>query len=184
MRRIIIATAVLLATIAGTGPAIPQGAPQVANTNVRALDANGNPFNMGINSNQSANGYYSGVIASESLNAPTTNGTVTITQGLTYQTVFTPGATGPQELIFQNAQISGDDICFILFGQNIVSQIVPGTTTTSTNLTINGNTVTAGGASLILNPGQPYARLFPLVPGDVIFGTCTTTGDSLYVDNQ
>jgi hypothetical protein len=193
MRRIIIA-AVSLAAVAATGPAIPQGATQTANTRVMARDANGNVFYMGINSNQNANGFYSGVIASEALNAPTTSYSVAIFYGGAYQTVFTAQTVGPQSLFFQNSQDSGTDVCYILFGQNIESQIVPNTATegspsagatlTTTNITVNGNSIPAGAASFIINPGQPYDRQFPLVPGDTIFASCTTTGDSLYVAAQ
>jgi hypothetical protein len=144
MRRIIAAAAVLLASVAATGPAMAQSA---ANTREMARDANGNVFYLGIND---SNGYYTGVTASQALTAPTTSGSVQITTGLTYQTIFTPGATGPQELTFINNQDSGDDICFIIFGQNIASQITPGTTTTSTNLTINGNIVPAGADAVVM----------------------------------
>lgn len=118
-----------------------------------------------------------------SILATTTNFAVTITTGLTYQQLL-PAGQNRRSLTIQNNQISGTDICYITFGQNITGQVTAGVSNTSTNFTINGNTVPAGGASLILNPGQSYTRFYPYIPSDVIYVTCSTTGDSVYVDIQ
>lgn len=114
----------------------------------------------------------------------TLNGSVKITTGLTYQLVLASligTSTVRQSLTIQNNQSAGTDVCFLIIG---TTQVTPATTTTSTNITIAGNTVTAGQASIVLSPGQAYTRYFPYVPSDAIFGTCTTTADSLYIDTQ
>ena len=115
--------------------------------------------------------------------ATTNNYSVTITTGLTYQLLL-PAGQNRRSLTIENNQISGTDVCYLIFGQNITSQITPGVTLTSTNLTIQSNTVTAGAASLILNPGQAYTRFYPYIPSDPIYVACSTMGDSLYVDIQ
>ncbi len=115
--------------------------------------------------------------------ATTNNFAVIITTGLTYQQLL-PAGQNRRSLTIQNNQISGTDVCYFIFGQNITSQITPGVTLTSTNLTIQGNTITAGAASMVLNPGQPYTRFYPYIPSDPMYVTCSTTGDSVYVDIQ
>lgn len=175
MKYILSAIAVLLVTIV---------AAQTPGTIV-VRDGNGNPQTYNVNVD--ASGHFDGMYASTALNAQTTGRSVTITTGLTYQqvlaTISAPSLR--QSLTIQNNQISGTDVCYLLFGDaNIKSQVTPGTTTTSTNLTINAATVAAGGASLILNPGQTYTRFYPLVPNDAFYVTCSTTGDSVYVDTQ
>src|SRR5262249_24941032 len=121
------------------------------------------------------------------LNAPvanaasTTNNALVIATGLTYQLALSTGTR--KSLTIQNNQISGTDVCYLIFGQNITGQMTT-TTTTATNLSVNSASITAGAASLILNPGQPFTRFYPYVPNDPIYVTCTTTGDGLYVDAQ
>jgi hypothetical protein len=114
----------------------------------------------------------------------TLNGSVKITTGLTYQLVLAalPGtSTVRHSLTIQNNQASGTDVCYLIVG---TTQVTAGTTATSTNVTIAGATITAAQASIVLSPGQAYTRYFPYVPADAIYGTCTTSGDSLYVDTQ
>jgi len=119
------------------------------------------------------------------IDAPTVNGSVKITTGLTFQQVLgaiTPTTANPnprRSLTIQNNNAS--DSCNVIVGTN---QITAGTTTTSTSITINGNTLTAAQASIVLTAGQSYTRYYPFVPSDIIFATCATTGDSLYVDTQ
>ena len=110
----------------------------------------------------------------------TTNGSIKIATGLTYQTLLAAAATR-NSLTIQNNQASGTDICYVIVGTN---QITSASTTTSTNITIAGNTVTAAQASIVLSPGQAYTRYYPFVPSDTIYVTCTTTADSVYVDTQ
>lgn len=114
----------------------------------------------------------------------TVNGSVKITTGLTYQLVLAalPGtSTVRQSLTIENNQASGTDVCYLIIG---TTQVTAGTTTTSTNITIAGQTVTAAQASIVLSPGGSYTRYFPYVPSDAIYATCTTTADSLYIDTQ
>ena len=116
----------------------------------------------------------------------TLNLSQTITTGLTYQTLV-PAASlstgnfmpARRSLTIQNNNSS--DACELIVGTN---QITSGTTTTTTNITINGKTVTAAQASIALSAGGSYQRYAPFVPADAIYGTCATTGDSLYIDVQ
>jgi len=124
------------------------------------------------------------------INAESFNYSRTITTGLTYQIIMpfataSPAIPNPRHsLTIQNNQISGTDVCYVIFGNNIQPSITPGTTTTSSNITVQGQTITVASASIVLNPGQAYTRYFPFVNQDVIFATCSTTGDSIYVDIQ
>lgn len=127
-------------------------------------------------------GIYASVASPLPGSATTTNNTAKITTGLTFQTLLSSGTR--KSLTIQNNQVTGTDVCYFLFGSNINSQVTPGTTTTLTNLTINAVTIAAGNVALVLNPGQSYTRYYPLVPSDTIYATCTTTGDTVYVDNQ
>jgi hypothetical protein len=114
---------------------------------------------------------------------PTNNTSVKITTGLTYQQILpsVPVNSGARRSVtIQNNQTNTDN-CFLIIGTN---QVTPATTTTATSITINGVSVTAAQASILLGPGTAYQRYFPYVPSDIIYGTCTTTGDSMYVDTQ
>jgi hypothetical protein len=117
-------------------------------------------------------------------NTTTVNGAITITTGLTYQTLLPALATGTSRRSITIQNNNASDSCYLIFGSNIASQVTSGTTTTSTNLTIGGNTITAQKASILLQAGIPYQRYYPYVPSDALFVTCTTTGDSVYVDTQ
>ncbi len=126
------------------------------------------------------------------IQAPTTNDSVKITTGLTYQLLLAaqtptqpPPPSARHSLTIENNNVSagafGADLCYVIIG---TTQVTPATTTTSTNITINGVTMTAAQASIVLAPGGSYQRYYPYVPSDAIYVTCTTTGDSLYVDIQ
>lgn len=118
--------------------------------------------------------------------AATTNGSVKITTGLTYQTMLAALGSPPairRSLTIQNNQASGTDVCYLIIGASAAT-VIPGTTTTSSNVTVAGQTITAAQASIVLSPGQAFTRYFPYVPSDIIYGTCATTGESLYVDTQ
>jgi hypothetical protein len=129
----------------------------------------------------------------------TINGSAKITTGLTYQTLLssiqgaTPnsGASGAaglsqttqrQSLTIENNNVSGTDTCYIIIGSTW--GVVPGTTTTSSTSTFAGGTVTAAQASITLAVGASYTRYWPYVPPDAVYGTCTTNGDSIYVDTE
>lgn len=99
----------------------------------------------------------------QSINAATTNGSVTIAAGNTFQTVLsalTPPALR-RSLTIQNNNANTDN-CWLYVG--------------------SGSPTEAN--SILLTPGLPYQRYFPYVPSDAIQATCASTGDSLYVDTQ
>lgn len=102
-----------------------------------------------------------------------------ITTGGTFQEIRR--GNNRWSITIQNNQTSTDN-CWII--PNGAGQITAGTTTLSTNVTINGVTETAQQASILLTPGLPWQRYYPYVPNDPIYGTCASTGDSLYVDEQ
>ena len=105
-----------------------------------------------------------------------------VTTGLTYQQLL-PADQTRHSLTIQNNQVSpSTDNCWIQF--STPNLITAGTTTTATSVTTQNGTMTAAQASIPLTPGQSVTRYWPLVPGDAVFGTCTTTGDSIYVDVQ
>jgi hypothetical protein len=110
-------------------------------------------------------------------NRGTLNYSQKITLGATYQTLRP--AENRWSITVQNNNAS--DACYVFIGG---TQITPGTTTTATTITVNGVSMTAGQASIALSSGASWARYAPYIPNDVIYGTCATTGDSIYVDIQ
>jgi|ERR1017187_956536 hypothetical protein len=97
---------------------------------------------------------------------PTTNRSVVITTGNTFQAVV---AAGPKKsLTIQNN--TATDNCWITFG------VYSGTTITAANATV--------GRSIVLAAGQGYSRFYPYIPVDEIEATCATSADTLYVDVQ
>ena len=106
----------------------------------------------------------------------TNPGPVKIATGLTYQAVLTANP-GRQSLTIQNNNAS--DQCEIIVGGPWQAA-----DTTTTSRTINGTSMTALQASIVLAAGTAYTRYYPIVPADQILATCTTTVDSLYVDTQ
>lgn len=100
----------------------------------------------------------------QTINAPTVNGSVTITAGNTFQDILAAVAAPPairRSLSIQNNNTNGDN-CWIYVGS--------GTATKAT--------------SILLGQGGSYTRYYPYVPSDKIQGTCATTSDTLYVDSQ
>src|SRR5712672_1569908 len=97
------------------------------------------------------------------VNYPTTNRSIVITTGGTFQTVLTASTSKLSVTIQNNNSIStGTEYCYIYVGS--------GTATTAN--------------SIILAPGGSYQRYFPFIPSDIIQATCTTTSDTLYIDTQ
>jgi hypothetical protein len=94
--------------------------------------------------------------------AQTTNGSVAITTGNTFQTVLTAVTQNNQRrsLTIQNNNAS--DSCWLFIGAGSATK----------------------GTSILLTAAQPYIRYYPYVPSDAIQATCTTTSDTLYVDTQ
>jgi hypothetical protein len=101
---------------------------------------------------------------------------VKITTGLTYQVLLAANG-GRQALTIQNNNAS--DQCEIIVGGPWAAG-----DTTSTARTINGVSLTALQASIVLSAGTAYTRYYPIVPSDQILTTCATTGDSVYADTQ
>lgn len=107
---------------------------------------------------------------------------VKITTGLTYQQIL-PALTGSKSrnsITIQNNN-SSDSCQIIIVGTG--SPWLAGDTTT-TSRTVNGVSMTAAQASILLTSGQSYTRYFPFIPSDQFLATCATTADSLYVDTQ
>lgn len=101
----------------------------------------------------------------EPVNIPTTNRSITITNGNTFQTVIAAASptvsTSRQSLTIQNNNTNNDN-CWVFIG----------------------SAAAAKATSILLGPGGSYQRYYPFVPSDAIQATCTTTADSLYVDTQ
>lgn len=102
--------------------------------------------------------------------AVTTNGSVVITTGSTFQAVLAAVAVNPvnpirHSLTIQNNNTTTDN-CWITFGTGITA----------------GNATKA--KSILLTPGQAFTRYYPYIPSDEIEATCATNGNSLYVDTQ
>lgn len=139
-------------------------------------------------------------IAGIATNRSTVLAPAVVTTGLTYQILLpavqpsNPAATGVRKtLIIESNTVSTgaltSDICYVLVGTpQIASQIVAGTTTTSTNLTglVNGSSVTATAAqwSFTFSGGGSYTRTFPYVLSDPIYVTCATAGDSVIASTE
>jgi hypothetical protein len=134
--------------------------------------------------------FFVGHAQAQITDAATTNYSTKVTTGLTYQLVLPAVGLPPatrRSLTIQNNQTSGTDLCYIIIGSTIGGvAMVAGTTTTSTAITINSISMTMAQASIVLNTASnaSYTRFFPILPSDAVYGTCTTTGDSIYVDYQ
>jgi hypothetical protein len=94
--------------------------------------------------------------------AQTTNGSVTITTGSTFQTVLTAVTQNNQRRSLTIQNNNATDSCWLFIGA--------GTATKAT--------------SILLLAGGSYTRYLPYIPNDVIQATCATTADTLYVDQQ
>ena len=93
---------------------------------------------------------------------PTTNFSVSITAGNSYQTITNLPAGSPRSsLTIQNNNVNGDN-CWLFLGSGTATK----------------------GASILLAQGQSYGRYYPYVPSDAIQVTCATSLDTLYVDAQ
>lgn len=91
---------------------------------------------------------------------PTTNVTIVIAAGNTFQTILA-ASTSRLNMTIQNNNTNGDN-CWLFIGA--------GSATKAT--------------SILLGQGGSYQRYFPYIPSDAIQATCTTTSDTLYVDTQ
>jgi hypothetical protein len=105
------------------------------------------------------------VSAHAQTNAATTNGSISITTGNTFQQALAALGVSPanrRSLTIENNNTNGDN-CWVFIGP----------TASATK-----------GTSILLTPGGSYTRYFPYVPSDNIAATCVTTSDTLYVDTQ
>jgi len=104
---------------------------------------------------------------------PTTNGSVSITTGNTFQTVlaatgFTKGQSR-RSLTIQNnnatttCMAAGNcDLCWVFIGSGTATEA----------------------KSIQLSATQAYTRYYPYVPSDAIQATCSSNSDTLYIDTQ
>lgn len=99
-------------------------------------------------------------VQGSTLGLSTTNSSVTITTGNSFQTVLA-ASTSRRSLTIQNNNTNTDN-CWVFIGS--------GTATKAT--------------SIILSAGGSYQRYWPNIPSDTIQATCASTSDSLYVDTQ
>jgi hypothetical protein len=93
-------------------------------------------------------------------NKTTTNGSLAITTGNTFQQVLAANANRAS-ITVENNNTNGDN-CWI---------------------TVDGGAPTKA-IAILLVPGGSYQRYFPYVPSGAIQATCATTADTLYVDTQ
>lgn len=102
------------------------------------------------------------VARAQSTAAATTNGSVVIATGNTFQTVLAALAaqTLRRSLTIENNNAS--DSCWIYIGSGSATK----------------------GTSILLLAGGSYTRYYPYVPSDAIQATCATSSDTLYVDTQ
>jgi hypothetical protein len=114
-----------------------------------------------------------------------TSGTIAspaiIATGLTFQQVLASVQSNNRHSLTIENNNATDNCNIILVG--VGSPWLVGDTTSTTH-TINGVSFTGAKASILLLPGGSYTRYYPFIPPEQILGTCTTTGDSLYVDTQ
>jgi hypothetical protein len=99
-------------------------------------------------------------------NAPTTNASVVIATGNTFQTVLpvvtNPAINSTARHSLTIANNNATDSCWLYIGSGIAAK----------------------GTSILLIAGASYTRYWPFIPSDVIQATCTSTSDTLYVDTQ
>lgn len=98
--------------------------------------------------------------------AATTNGSVVITVGNTFQTVLNVVTISAPRRSLTIENNNATDSCWISFGNGV----------TAANAT--------KAKSILLLPGGSYQRYEAYMPADEIEATCTTTNDTLYVDTQ
>lgn len=101
--------------------------------------------------------------SAQTINATTTNGSVVIATGNTFQTILAALGTPPairRSLTIENN--NSTDSCWVFIGSGAATKAL----------------------SILLLPGGSYTRYFPYVPSDAIQATCTTTSDTIYLDMQ
>jgi hypothetical protein len=96
------------------------------------------------------------------VNRSTVNTAVVITTGNTFQTILAARGSTTQRQAITIENNNASDSCWLFIGS--------GTATKAT--------------SILLLPGGSYTRYWPFVPSDAFQATCTTTNDTMYLDNQ
>jgi hypothetical protein len=102
------------------------------------------------------------------------NKSVSITTGNTYQQIE---GTNTARRVLEVENNNASDNCYL----EVTGAVAVGNTT-STNVTVNGATITSAKASILLLPGGSYNRYYPYVPSGPIVVTCASGGDSVYAD--
>ena len=119
-------------------------------------------------------------------NAATTNGSVKITTGNTFQQLFAAVPTPPVAApLSDNPEQQCVRRLLSYFRQqrdghgrdHDAIEHDPGQSP-------GASALTAQQAAIVLAAGIPYQRYYPAVPSDAFYVTCATTGDSVYVDTQ
>jgi len=94
--------------------------------------------------------------------AQTTNGSIVITTGATFQVVLAAVTTTPQRRSLTINNNNASDSCWIYLGAGTATK----------------------GTSILLLAGASYRRDGPYIPSDEIQATCANSGDSIYLDAQ
>jgi hypothetical protein len=94
--------------------------------------------------------------------AQTTNGSVVIIAGNTFQTVIAAVTANNQRRSLSIQNNNATDSCWLFIGSAAATK----------------------GTSILLLAGGSYTRYYPYIPSDAIQATCTTTSSTLYVDTQ
>src|SRR6516225_1950238 len=111
--------------------------------------------------------------------AQTFNRSVSITTGSTFQQLV-PSGIAINSVTIQNNNTTTTENCWIDVSGLVAAGNTLGTTVTS----LNGST-TAAKASILLTSSSSYSRFTGhLLSSQGITGTCTSSGDSIYVDTQ
>jgi hypothetical protein len=97
----------------------------------------------------------------QSTPAATANVSVSIATGGTFQVLSVPGTPQRRSLILQNNNTNSDS-CWLFIGAGAATKAT----------------------AILLGQGASYSRQFPYIPSDAIQVTCTTTGDTLFVNSQ
>jgi hypothetical protein len=102
-----------------------------------------------------------GAIAQSTV-AQTTNGSVIIATGNTFQTVLAAVTQNNQRRSLTIQNNNAADSCWLFIGSAAATK----------------------GTSILLLAGGSYTRYYPYIPSDAIQATCAATSDTLYVDVQ
>jgi hypothetical protein len=94
--------------------------------------------------------------------AQTTNSSVVIATGNTFQTILTAITSNNQRRSLTIQNNNATDSCWVFVGAGSAAK----------------------GTSILLLAGGSYTRYYPYVPSDAIQATCASSSDTMYVDIQ